>query len=247
MHLLLRDGAPLPAPAVISPDGDGARELAELYAFPTGEVHVRAMMNTTVDGAVTGPDGTSGSLRNPEDSFVFGVLRALADVVLVGAATVRAEDYRRPQGRRDLLTPSRRPAGAGRPALAIWSGSGKLPSSLEPDRPTYLIAPPEVAAAAGRRARIPADQVIAASTAAQAISALAGRGYRGIQAEGGPTSLARLAAESLLDELCLTVTHRTVGGGSPRVMEGAAHGQAWRLSSLIVGQHTSITRYLRAP
>lgn len=245
MHLLLRDGSPVGAPSAITPNADGARRLAELYAPPGDRVHVRAMMNTTVDGAVTGADRTSGTLRNPEDSFVFGVLRALTDVVLVGAATVRAEDYRRPQGRRDLLVPSRRPARGDRPALAIWSTSGELPASLEANWPTYLIAPPHAAATAGRRAGLPADQVITASTAAEAVAALASKGYRAIQAEGGPASLARLAAEGLLDELCFSVTHRTVGGSSPRVMEGTAHDQTWRLDSLISGQHATITRYLR--
>lgn len=246
VHLLLREGAPVSAPSAIPPTSDGAQALAALYALPSDRVHVRAMMNTTVDGAVTGADGTSGTLRNPDDSFVFGVLRALTDVVLVGAATVRAEDYRRPQGRRDLLVPSHRPAGGDRPALAIWSASGELPATIDADWPTYLIAPPHRAAAAGRRARIPADQVIAASTATEAVVALAEKGYRGIQAEGGPASLARLAAEGLLDELCFSVTHRTVGGSSLRVMAGLDHDQAWRLDSLISGQHATITRYLRA-
>lgn len=246
MHLLLRDGAPLSAPFAITTNSDGAQALAELYALPPDRVHVRAMMNTTVDGAVTGADGTSGTLRNPDDSFVFGVLRALTDVVLVGAATVRAEDYRRPQGRRDLLAPSHRPARGDRPALAIWSTSGELPTTIEADWPTYLVTPPHAAATAGRRARIPADQVITAATAADAVAALAEKGYRGIQAEGGPASLARLAADGLLDELCFSVTHRTVGGPSPRAMEGIAHDQAWRLDSLISGQHATITRYLRA-
>lgn len=246
MHLLLREGAPVSAPSAITPNADGAKALAELYALPTDRVHVRAMMNTTVDGAVTGADGTSGTLRNPDDSFVFGVLRAVTDVVLVGAATVRAEDYRRPRGRRDLLAPSHRPAGGERPALAIWSTSGELPATIEADWPIYLITPPHAAATAGRRARIPADQVIPAATAAEAVAALADKGYRGIQAEGGPASLARLAAEGLLDELCFSVTHRTVGGPSPRVMEGISHDQAWRLDSLLSGQHATITRYLRA-
>lgn len=246
MHLLLRDGGPLPAPEPIIPDTDGAQALAELYAFPRQGVHVRAMMNTTIDGAVIGADGTSGSLRNPDDSFVFGVLRALADVVLVGASTVRSEDYRRPQGRADLLDPSRRPGGGRRPALAVWSGSGELPATIETEWPTFLIAPARVAEAAGRRAGIPAGQVIAASTAGEAVTALAERGYRGIQAEGGPASLARLAAEDLLDELCFSVTHRSVGGPSPRVIDGPAHDRAWQLSSLIAGQHATITRYVRA-
>jgi len=245
VHLLLRDGAPLPAPEAIPPDAGGALALAELYALPRDATSVRAMMNTTVDGAVTGADGTSGTLRNPDDSFVFGVLRALADVVLVGASTVRSEDYRRPQGRTDLLSPSRRPGGGRRPALAVWSSSGELPSTLEADWPTFLIAPARVAGAAGRRAGIPLDQVIAASTAAEAVAALAERGYRGIQAEGGPASLARLAAEDLLDELCFSVTHRSVGGPSPRVIDGAGHDLTWKLSSLITGEHATITRYLR--
>src|SRR5699024_2844044 len=106
---------PAAGPGAITQDTDGAMALAELSAFPREATGVRAMMNTTVDGAVTGADGTSGSLRNPDDSLVFGVLRALADVVLVGASTVRSEDYRRPQGRADLLSPSRRPGGGRRP------------------------------------------------------------------------------------------------------------------------------------
>lgn len=249
MHLLLRDGALLPAPEELTVDAGGARRLAELCAFPvppTGGVHLRAMMNTTVDGAIVGADGTSASLRNAEDSFVFGVLRAVADVVLVGAATVRAEDYHRPLGRSDLLEPSLRPGGAARPALAIWSASGELPDSVEPDWPTYLVTAPATARAASRRAGIPAEQVIAADTPAAALRGLAQRGLRAVQAEGGPSTLGRLAAAGLLDELCFSTTHRTVGGPSSRVIEGAGHDQSWQLSSLLLGEHATFSRYRRA-
>ncbi|WP_193107364.1 dihydrofolate reductase family protein [Brachybacterium sp. FME24] len=250
MHLLLRDGALLPAPMPLPVDAAGARALAELYAvpaLPAGAVHVRAMMNTTLDGAIRGPDGTSGPLRNPDDSFVFDVLRALTDVVLVGAATVRAEDYRAPLGRSDLLEPSRRPGGAARPALAIWSNSGQLPSSLDPDQPTYLIASPNSAQEAGERAGLPPEQVIPAATATAAIRGLAERGLRGIQAEGGPSALGRLAAAGLLDELCFSTTHRTVGGSSSRVLVGEDHAQAWEPESLIIGEHATISRFRRTP
>lgn len=248
MHLLLREGAVLPSPVPVALDPAGARLLAELYAVPVpaGRVHVRAMMNSTVDGAVAGADGTSGSLRNPEDSFVFSVLRALTDVVLVGARTVRVEDYRRPQGRSDLLVPSRRPGGRGRPALAVWSRSGDLPDSIEADQPTFLITGSGTAARAARRAALPADQVIVADTPAQALAGLAERGLRAVQAEGGPSSLGRLAAAGLLDELCLSTTHRSVGGPSSRVLRGAAHEQDWELGSLLVGRHATISRYQRA-
>ncbi|WP_114856035.1 dihydrofolate reductase family protein [Brachybacterium sp. YJGR34] len=249
MHLLLADGAVLDPPRTLPADAEGARRLAELYAFPTpgtSGVHVRAMMNTTIDGAVAGADGTSGSLRNPEDSFVFGVLRALADVVLVGAQTVREEDYRRPLGRADLLEPSRRPSGASRPALAIWSRSGELPATVEPDWPTFLITPPEHAAAAARRSGLPAAQILPARSVAEALQQLAARGLRAVQAEGGPASLGRLAAAGALDELCFSTTHRTVGGASSRVLHGAGHEQRWELVSLLAGQHATISRYRRA-
>jgi len=249
VHLLMREGELLPAPVPVPADREGARLLAELYAVPTlpaGAVHVRAMMNTTIDGAIVGAEGTSGTLRNPEDSFVFGVLRALTDVVLVGAETVRVEDYRRPQGREDLLVPSRRPGGAERPALAVWSRSGDLPASIDPDQPTYLLTGSEGAERAGHRAGIPAEQVIIADSPEEALKGLATRGMRAVQAEGGPGSLGRLAAAGLLDELCFSTTHRTVGGPSPRVLVGAAHEQGWELSSLLVGAGATISRYRRA-
>ncbi|HIY23672.1 MAG TPA: dihydrofolate reductase family protein [Candidatus Brachybacterium merdigallinarum] len=249
MHLLVRDAAVLPAPEKISVKADGAERLAALYAFPPlaeGQVHVRAVMNTTVDGAIAGADGTSGSLHDPDDSFLFGVLRALSDVVLVGAGTVRVEDYRHPSGRSDLRDPSRRPAGADRPVLAIRTTTGELPDSVEADWPTLLITPPQHRETVLERTGFPAEQVIAAADEEAAISALAARGLRGIQAEGGPSALGRLAAAGLLDELCFTVSHCTVGGSSPRVLDGPAHRTSWELSSLLLGERSTITRYRRA-
>lgn len=249
MHLLLRDGAPLPSPVPVPADAEGARALAALYAapeLPPGAVHVRAMMTTTIDGAIAGADRTSGSLHDPDDSFLFSVLRALADVVLVGASTVRAEDYRSVRGREDLLRPSLRPGGAPRPALAIWSRSGELPDYLDPDQPTYLLTPSAGAGEAAERSGLPAAQVLAADSPQEAVEALAARGMRLIQAEGGPSALARLAEAELLDELCFTTAHRTVGGPSPRVLDGAAHETRWTLESLLLGEGATLSRYRRA-
>ena len=249
MHLLLRDGAPLPSPVPVPADAEGARALAALYAapeLPPGAVHVRAMMTTTIDGAIAGADRTSGSLHDPDDSFLFSVLRALADVVLVGASTVRAEDYRSVRGREDLLRPSLRPGGAPRPALAIWSRSGELPDYVDPDQPTYLLTPSAGAKDAARRSGLPAAQVLAADSPQEAVEALAARGMRLIQAEGGPSALARLAEAELLDELCFTTAHRTVGGPSPRVLDGAAHETRWTLESLLLGEGATLSRYRRS-
>lgn len=245
MHLLLRDGEPLSAPTPLADDRSGALGIADLYAFAPGRTTVRAMMNTTIDGAVAGPDGTSGPLRNPDDSLVFSVLRALCDAVLIGAGTFRAEDYARPNGHADLLRPSRRPGGQERPVLAILTRTGDLPG-IDPDWPTLLLCPPQQVDAVRERAGLDSDQVIGVEGARAAIGALAGRGLHGIQAEGGPGTLGGLAAAGVLDELCFSTSHRSVGGTSPRSVVGPDHDLRWEVSSLIVGEHATMTRYRRS-
>src|SRR5579862_8368186 len=68
--------------------------LAECYAYPgtDGRPWVRADMVASVDGAAT-LAGRSGGLSGAADREVFGLLRFLADVILVGAGTARAEGY----------------------------------------------------------------------------------------------------------------------------------------------------------
>ena len=70
-----------------------APELSQFYSWPQGR-WVRAMMLHTLDGAYFGPDGSSKSLSNSRDRDVLLETRRSADVVLVGAATIRAERYR---------------------------------------------------------------------------------------------------------------------------------------------------------
>src|SRR5665647_1342020 len=72
--------------------------LAVAYAYPqlaAKQSWVRANFITTLDGAAAGDDGRSGSINTGTDRDVFGLLRALSDVVLVGAGTARVEGYRR--------------------------------------------------------------------------------------------------------------------------------------------------------
>ena len=59
---------------------------------PTGSPRVRVNMVASVDGA-TSADGESRGLSGPADRRVFHRLRGLADAVLAGAATVRADRY----------------------------------------------------------------------------------------------------------------------------------------------------------
>lgn len=105
--------------------------LASLYRFPESPDKgwwLRANMISTVDGAVTGPDGSSSSINNAADFRVFEVLRALSDVVVVAAGTVRAEGYR------NIRTPERLTHLRSRygmdphPHLVIVSASGNVPA-----------------------------------------------------------------------------------------------------------------------
>ena len=70
----------------------GTGGLSELYAWPAGPC-LRVNMVSTVDGAAQGPDGLTGTINNAIDKEVFHLLRAGADVLVVGAGTVRAEGY----------------------------------------------------------------------------------------------------------------------------------------------------------
>ncbi len=217
------------------PAGDGPPDLPGLYAYPAGAAGsaaagrpwVRAGMIESTDGAAT-VNGLSGGLGGPADHEIFGLLRALAGVILVGAGTARAERYR----------PARvaaRWAGlrAGRPdtpPIAVLSGrldldpAGPLLADAPAGARTIVItaesAPPDRRAEVARHA----DVIIAGEhevSAAAAISALASRGYRKVLAEGGPHLLGQLAAAGLLDELCVTISPVLAGGLAGRIIQGA--------------------------
>lgn len=67
-------------------------DLAQAYAYPAEDRWLRANMISTIDGAGW-HDGKSGGLGSETDRRLFSLLRGLADVVLVGAGTVRIEGY----------------------------------------------------------------------------------------------------------------------------------------------------------
>ena len=71
-------------------------DLVHLYRWPraAGVARVRSNFVATLDGSVQGLDGRSGSINTESDHEVFALHRGLADVILVGAGTVRDEGYR---------------------------------------------------------------------------------------------------------------------------------------------------------
>jgi riboflavin biosynthesis pyrimidine reductase len=156
------------------------------------------------------------------DAALFILMRALADVVLVGAETVRREGYgslRLPGQQIAARQASGRP---GAPALAVVTRSLNLDWSAK----AFADAPPGnrplvitcMAADAVRveRAREVADVIIAGEDRVDpdlAVLRLAERGYRVVLCEGGPTWLGELVSAGCVDELCLTIS--PLMGGDP--------------------------------
>ena len=207
-------------------------DLAALYAYPAGldRAWVRANMIESADGAAE-VDGLSGGLSGPGDRDVFGVLRALADVILVGAGTARDEQYRPARVR-----PAWAGLRAGRPAappIAVLTGrldldlASPLLTGPAPDARTIVITCGTCAAGRREAAAAHADVIVAGERQvdlAAAVAALAQRGHRRILAEGGPRLLGQLAAAGLIDELCVTISPVLAGGPADRIIQGPAGG-----------------------
>jgi len=242
-----------------SPGHDGlmdAEALALAYAYPklrAEQTWVRANFISTLDGAAAGDDGRSGSINTGADREVFGLLRALSDVVLVGAGTARTEGYRRATIRASwLFLRQGRPA---HPTTAVVSRSGHVPPGLSQareDSGEVLLITCEHAGAEGidlARGSLGEQQVIVAGDdtvdLAVAVDSLAARGLRRILCEGGPHLMRDLTASGRLDELCLTIAPTLVAGEHPRITAGAAVTANLLPQLLIESQGTILGRWAR--
>lgn len=205
-------------------DHVSAAELHTAYRYPDHGVLVRANMVASVDGSAVRA-GRSGGLSSEADTTVFALLRALADVVLVGAGTARIEGYRalRPkeayaEARRDR---GQRPA----PVLAVVSSRLDLDPKSElfhggADRTVVITHEASNARTRDRLAEV-ADVVLAGADQVdlgRAVDQLAERGLTRVLCEGGPSLLADLVAAERLDELCLTISPQLVGGPGRRIL-----------------------------
>lgn len=208
--------------------------VADAYPWPpTTEPFVRALMVSTADGAARSPKGLSGGISSAGDRLVFGTVRGLADVILVGAGTVRAENYG-PQRERPELVERRQQAGqAAAPRVAIVTRGG----NLDVDAPlfTQSLEPPLVYAPRDlpedrREALDEVAEVVTFTEGAVPLTAVLDHlnrlGLNRIVCEGGPTLLGEVAACGMLAEVCLTITPLVAGGSYseqdtiPRILEG---------------------------
>ena len=204
---------------------DGATVYADLPEA-AGRPGVRVNMIASVDGA-TAIGGVSKPLGGPADRFVYRLLRSFADVVLVAAGTVRAENYKPALLYEEYVDARRTRGQADRPRIAVVSRRLDLdwaaPLFTEAVERTIVVTTIDAPADGLARARSHADVIQAGMEDVDlrsAIEALGDFGARHVLAEGGPSLNGALAAAGLIDELCLTISPRLAGGDAKRILAG---------------------------
>lgn len=191
-----------------------------------GRPAVRLNMIASVDGAAYA-EGRSGALGGPADKALFATLRSLADVILVGAATMRTEGYG-PARLDEVARQGRRSEGRPPvPPIAVVTRSCRLdwraPFFTDAEERPLVITVGKADAADRSRAEEVADVIVAGDDDVQlagAVRALGERGHDNVLAEGGPGIAAQLVSESVLDEVCLTISPLLVGGDARRILDG---------------------------
>ncbi len=237
------------------PRGGFEPDLSEIYAYP-GHVRrwLRANMVASADGAAQA-DGASRGLSGPADVRVLRALRGLADVVLVGAATVRTEGYLRPAVPRTEFAAAR--AAAGQPpaaAIAVVSASLEVdfdsPLYTEAVTPTITVTTGEAPPERLRQAEAAGEVLIAGEgervDLGGAVDLLADSGRGRLLCEGGPTLLGAMVRAGRLDELCLSVSPQLRAGSGLRILDGPelAAPLSLNLHTLLTEDGFLFARYL---
>jgi len=229
------------------------RYAADNRPTPADRPWVLANMISSVDGAID-IDGVSGGLGGPGDKAVFSAIRAVADVIVVGAGTVIAENYRRPQTSPEQQERRLARGQSAFPRLVIVSASLSVPADhrvFDPDaRPiiaTHLTAPAERVESLSAVA----DIVACGETSVDlpgVLQELRSRGARTALLEGGPKLNGAMVAADLVDEWCVTMAPVMVGGDTALRMTSGSHThepRPMRLDRTLVDGDYLFHRYVR--
>ncbi|SEB98389.1 5-amino-6-(5-phosphoribosylamino)uracil reductase [Paramicrobacterium humi] len=238
-----------PLPAATAEDDAGVADWYEVA--DRSEPWLRMNFVSSLDGAVT-VGGLSGGLGTDADKRVFDTLRTLADVVIVGAGTVRAEGY----GPMRVDAAEQRVARGlpAQPVFAIVSARLDLDADdrIFQDAPVRPIVATCETADPERRRRLAevADVLVCGRDRVEGTAlkaALAERGLTQMHSEGGPHLFGAMAEADAVDELCLTLSPMIAGGFAPRIIAGVDElRHSMRLGHVIEGDGTLLLRYVRA-
>lgn len=208
-------------------------ELARVHGgdLPVAEDCVYANFVATLDGVVAIPSVPRSNQLvagdNDADRFLMGVLRAVADVVLVGAGVLRespkgtwraeqiyppaADDYA------ELRTSLGLPEA---PEIAVLCGWGHI----DPEHPVLRGRALVLTSDRGAKrleGRLPGSAIVVSLgkplrfTGDVIVDALRARGHRRILSEAGPHTFGTLLRARVVDELFLTTSPLLVGNAGP--------------------------------
>lgn len=241
-------------------------QLLAAYA-PAHRATPRIRMNfvASIDGAVT-LDGRSGGLGDANDRLAMQAMRALADVVLVGAGTVRAEGYGGLSVDEADAAWRRSHGLADQPRIAVVSSG----LDLDPRHPFFrdavrrpIVVTHSAAPEARRVALAEVCDVLVCGDGdaadiggrgdgrgrvdlAEAQRALADLGLSQVLCEGGPHLFGALLDADLVDEVCLSLSPLLVGGHAGRIVQGAREAaREMTLAHALPAGDLLLLRYLR--
>jgi riboflavin biosynthesis pyrimidine reductase len=242
-------------------------ELSRIYGGDLGlpDDCVYANFVATLDGVVAIPSVPNSNTLvagdNDADRFLMGVLRALADVVLIGAGVLRASP-KSTWSAEQIYPPAADAYAALRaslglppvPEIAVLCGWGHI----DPDHPVLRgralvltsdrgaerlegqLPDTAVVVSLGRRLRFTGDVII---------DALRARGHRRILSEAGPHTFGSLLRSEQVDELFLTTSPYLAGdageGSRFRLVEAADLVPLLQCTPLSIRRHGAhlFTRY----
>lgn len=226
-------------------------DISSLLGPDSGDVFtVRTNMVSTLTGSAT-MNHVSEDMGNDTDGQLFAALRNWADVVLVGAQTVRAEDYSGVAPATDGSLPA---------PIAVPSRS--LDFDITSDFFTDFTTPPillvphsswddqELAQRIATIESAGAEVCDAGEgTAQNYISVLKDRGFKRVLCEGGPGMIGQLVDIDAIDQMYLTLDpHLSTGVETPMATFQGEHSHRRMQLENVAADHdgTVFLRYSRA-
>jgi len=233
--------------------GDTVDVLEKLFSErrdpPGGRPWVMLNIVESIDGATAVEGGASG-LNDADDRQLFLALRAVADVVMNGAATVRAENLG-PVKLSDEMMRRRREAGMQEPpTMVLLSRSLSLDPGMrifsDPEqRPTIITGieadPDRLEVLDGIADIVQIEELDGSSI----IKALGNPSV--VLCEGGPTINSQLIRDGVVDEVNLTISPVLALGESSRVASGSPlrPPTEMRLDRTLMGDQSLFLRFIR--
>lgn len=236
-------------------DDVDVRELYESDNRPTSAKLPWLMCNmiTSIDGAIA-IDGVSGGLGGPGDKAVFSAIRAVADVIIVGAGTAIAENYRRSQASEEIQELRKARGQTALPQIALVSGSLSIDPShrvFDPEAPPLVFTHAQSPEAARSELAAVSDVRVVGDGEVDLRSVmmmLKGDGANCVLLEGGPTLNGAFVDADLVDEWCLTSSPMIVGGNGQRAVASSrtAVGRQFGLARTLHDEGFLFHRYVRS-